>query len=139
MNLLTLQARETLNLPEAWSPYEWKCLPEYNEKLKIRYEPTHYSLTGAVAPLITRGPRKGDHNWRKLDPATLRNFIVSIPEHRAWCLAWEQKHQKCHHCTGSGKTISRVSAEGTEYRTCARCKGSGQPPTAESAKIAGKA
>ncbi len=33
-------------------------------------------VTGAVCPLVTRGPRKGQPNYRKRDPKTLKKVAV---------------------------------------------------------------
>lgn len=40
-------------------------------------------VTGAVAPLITRGPNKGEPNWRKRDFSTEQQVYVSHADYVA--------------------------------------------------------
>ena len=123
MNLLVLQARESLALPAEWEGYQFSCLPRHQDEQKD-YIATHFSIIGVVAPLITRGPRKGRRNWRKMDKSTRREFVVSIADHLTWKLAWEQKNNRCYRCTGTGQTLASVTvADGETYQPCSRCHG----------------
>jgi len=53
--------------------------------------------TGAVCPLITRGPNKGQPNFKKKDPATQSIVIVPssdelVKEWEDYCLSWRNSH-----------------------------------------------
>lgn len=85
MDLLTEQAREALNLPPEWQGYQFTCLPRPRDGQRD-WVATHFSITGAVAPLVTRGKHKGGYNWSKLDKVTVREFVTSIPDHAAFKL-----------------------------------------------------
>ena len=88
----------------------------------------YYELTGAVAPVAKNPAYPGEKRWRKKDQSTKRVIRIQVMEHRAWLTAWEQKNGKCSRCAGTGKTIASVSVrEGTTYRTCGACNGSGKP------------
>jgi hypothetical protein len=123
-DLLTLHARESLGMPEEWEAYAWACLPRHQNGQKD-WKPTHFQVTGCIAPLITRGKNKGCRNWRKMDKSTIRDFVVSIEDHKEWELNWELKNGKCRRCQGSGKTIAKLTATEKTYRDCTRCKGTG--------------
>jgi hypothetical protein len=82
---------------------------------------------GSVAPLKTSGKNKGYPNWQKRDKTTEKTFIVSVKDHEKWCGAWQKKTNKCAECVGTGKTIASCGANGTTYRECFKCKGTGTP------------
>lgn len=123
MSLLTEQAREALNLPPEWQGYQFTCLPPPRDGQRD-WVFTHFSITGAVAPLVTRGKRKGEHNWSKLDKSTVREFVTSIADHDAFALEWERKNNLCHACHGKGEVLHLWTVkDGTTYKPCNRCKG----------------
>jgi hypothetical protein len=80
-----------------------------------------------VAPEITRGKRKGQPNWRKLDRSTREVLYITPAEHAAWCSLWEARTGRCHECTGDGEVCTGWSAlAGRRMKVCPRCGGSGQ-------------
>lgn len=95
-------------------------------------DPGAVLVEGAVAPLFTRGPRKGRRNWRRKDASTIRRFVVSAADADAVRGAWELDTGLCHNCSGSGQEFARWSKDhGTETRACKRCAGSGNAPQSE--------
>jgi len=119
--LLEEHAREKAGMPPGWRAFRYEAFPH---TVKV---PTQYiEIVGAVVPLRTRGPNIGRPNWRRLDKATRRTIVILPAEHDLWIAEWETATGKCSNCTGSGRTISRVSiVDGTEYAQCAKCKGTG--------------
>jgi hypothetical protein len=83
-------------------------------------------VTGAVYPAITRGPRKGQPNFRKPQPGTEQTLCAVLADMDAWQDDWEQSTGKCKTCIGSGQEWRGWSAEhGDRFATCHRCDGSG--------------
>lgn len=72
------------------------------------------------------GKYKGMPNWRKLDKATEKTTYFSPDEHDEWLKQWEAKTGKCAECAGKGEVLARRSvADGTTYKPCPKCGGSG--------------
>ena len=68
------------------------------------------------------GPRKGKPRFTR--PRT--KVVVTKAELQAAATAYEAETRKCWDCKGSGQVWAGWSkAEGTKYRTCSRCDGSG--------------
>jgi len=61
MELLDECARDKAGMGDEWSPYSYKFLPEHPQESEM------VEVTGAVAPLKTRGKGKGNHDWDKMD------------------------------------------------------------------------
>lgn len=124
MNLLTEQARELLGMPPEWNSYHLEVIghtPDANSSAKL------FRITGAIAPLKTRGKYKGLPNWEKRDVATDKTVYIAPQEHEAWIQEWKKKTGKCAECTGSGKQFYRWSiTEGTTYRPCKACGETGR-------------
>ena len=81
--------------------------------------------------MYSRGPRKGLPKFRPAVPNTERTVVVTDDEMQAVAVEYE-RGGKCWHCKGTGKTLSRVHVtEGTTYRDCRRCGGTGLPPNAQ--------
>lgn len=82
-------------------------------------------VTGGVPRYVTRGPNKGQPRWKGRGDRVL----VGDAEHRAECSAYEHETGKCHKCWGTGQEFAGWSRDqGTHYRTCFRCKGTGKLP-----------
>lgn len=120
MMLLEEHARELSGHGPNWSFYALEAIRGPDRELIAT------KITGAVAPAITRGPRKGQPNWRKLDRSTREVLYVTPAAHSAWCLLWEARTGKCRECAGDGEVCTGWSvAEGRRTKICPRCGGSG--------------
>jgi hypothetical protein len=88
-------------------------------------------VTGAV-PI---GARKAGKNkgWPKWPPARKCNKVfITFAALDARMLQWERDEGKCSTCGGGGRQVAGISVvDGTTYRVCSRCKGSGKPPEAK--------
>lgn len=120
--LIEIHAREKAGMPDTWRSWLWERVgPPEAPYPFIR-------LTGAVVPLLTRGPRKGKPNWRRKDKATERVVTITPDEHDAWATAWQARTGKCRDCMGEGRRPWSSSArDGTTYRSCKACEGTGVP------------
>ncbi len=124
MHLFDECAREKLGMPPEWNPYQWEAGPP---ELLNHGGPLYYRITGAVAPLKTRGPCAGkSRNWQKMDKSTKRTIVIPVPDYDAWCAAWSLRTGKCIECTGRGQVMARWNhLTGMEYRSCHVCRGTG--------------
>lgn len=93
-------------------------------------KPSGILIKGAVCTAtFKRGPRKGQTNWSKRLAETERTVCFSVAEVDAFRAEWERETGKCNECTGTKQTLARWSStEGTTYRTCRRCNGTGRAP-----------
>lgn len=115
-------ARQTLGLHDHW---QWYSIERDPDGVAMPKDVT--KLTGCVPTIKTRGPDKGEPNWRRPLPGTHRVVWIERDKFDAWLLEWERKTGKCHRCYGKGQVIRRWSKdEGTEYRDCDRCGGTGK-------------
>lgn len=81
--------------------------------------------------VYSRGPRKGLPKFGPSVPGTERQVVVVRAELDAVAAAYERDDCRCWHCKGDGRVIARVRIEeGTTYRECKRCGGTGKPPNA---------
>ncbi len=116
LKLAEIYLREKHNLPENWQIFSFKVLDDKVEE-----------LTGAVAPLYIKGPKKGRVNWAKKDRTTEKTFYVILSEFRAWAMQWEEKTGTCVECMGRGEVATGWSKDdGTKHKECPRCKGTGK-------------
>lgn len=114
-------AREKSGQGPNWRVYRWEYLREFHG----------CRLTGAVAPLLTRGPNAGQPNWRKLDKATERTIGITDAERDAHEIRWERETWQCADCVGVGTQPHSCSKQpdGTYVKTrrdCAKCGGTGK-------------
>lgn len=78
---------------------------------------------GKPTRTYAKGPRKGKDDWRKVET---KQAIVTKEETEATELAYEAEG-KCSNCDGEGRESAGWSAaEGTKWRECRRCKGTGK-------------
>lgn len=123
LNLYEEHAREKIGAQPEWKLFHWECFPHTGETIYVQ-------ITGAVClEKFKSGKRKGFTNWRKLIPETRRTVVLPILQHEQWELEWEKETGFCKQCTGAGDTFKSWSVtEGTKYRQCSRCAGSGKAP-----------
>ena len=122
MQMLDDHAREIVKAEPNWEAFEYEAIRSDGAR-----EITMMRVRGAVAPLITRGSRKGQRNWRARDKATERTAYFTPAEHREWLKRWEAATGKCSECRGEGKTVASVSVyEGVKHRECSACHGDGK-------------
>ena len=77
-----------------------------------------------VVPCKT-GPRKGQPNWRRATNRPVR--LLSNTELDQLAAAWGERTGNCVPCTGSGRQFVRWDhIEGTTWRPCTACAGSGR-------------
>lgn len=118
--LMEIHGKEKIQAPNGFEFYLFEALPEEGPTQVLR-------LTGGVAPLKSRGPGKGQPNFRKLDPATRRTVFLPIEEHRTWVKDWEKKTGLCADCQGKGQRPAGWSIEtGNRFKPCSTCGGSGK-------------
>jgi hypothetical protein len=109
-SLLELHAMELLNAPRDWRAYR------FEHRLLTTY------IEGAVAPVITRGKRKGQRDWKKKGKSS--SIEYSHADHDVWIAAWQERTGLCARCEGRGEVFRRWSKEtGTEFRLCPQCNG----------------
>ena len=112
-------------LPAGWRIFKWEALMDRDNNTL---------LTGAVAPPKLSGKNKGYPNWSKRDKATERTFVVSTAARRAAEAHHEVTTGDCSACHGNGTAWCGWSREeGSRYRHCKRCNGTGVAPKAEAA------
>lgn len=129
--LLELHARELARMPESWTAFRFECFPHSADPGEVLY----FEVEGAVCPPKERGKGAGQPNYRKMDKATRKTLTISVAKQEAWETAWEQNTGKCKHCMGKGKVMARWSVtEGTTYKPCSKCEGTGSAATAEGAQ-----
>lgn len=115
---LELQARELAGESDDWCLFSVSCMPLTGDTI-------YYEVKGAIAPIATRGVRKGHRNWPLRYTTTERTFCITVEKQAEWEKAWEQRTGKCADCVGCGKTVASAGVGGTTYRTCSKCQGSG--------------
>jgi hypothetical protein len=81
-------------------------------------------VTGSVpVGTYSRGPRKGEPKFT--GPSTM--VVVTRAELETAATAYEAETGRCWNCKGTGQVVRKISVtEGTTYRPCARCGGSGE-------------
>ena len=120
MKLLNTQAKIKANTGDEWEPYAWRMLP-----IGGPYELAE--VAGAVAPRYTKGKRKGNHNWDKLDKATKKTVYITIKENEEFVEQWQKETGKCANCEGLGTTLrSWHYINGATYQDCKECRGAGK-------------
>ena len=83
------------------------------------------SIVSGSVPFGTysRGPRKGEPKFT--GPRTM--VVVTRAEKEATATAYKAETGRCWDCKGTGQVVRKISVtEGTTYRPCTRCSGSGR-------------
>ncbi|MBL8785129.1 MAG: hypothetical protein JNJ59_09530 [Deltaproteobacteria bacterium] len=97
---------------DSWSAYSWRLV-------RVGCE-----VGVAEHRILTRGPNKGRRRWEKAGQLT----VVTNEEVHAEAERYEREERRCALCLGEKHEFKRVSQNGTEYKTCRRCNGTGAPP-----------
>lgn len=80
-------------------------------------------ISGGVPRILTRGPNKGKRKWA----GKLTRVVVTGAEVDAAMTKYEAETGICAECEGTGRITAGWSAtEGTKYRTCGKCGGTGK-------------
>jgi hypothetical protein len=106
-------ANRKLGKVEGFQWYAWRII-----------DPDAVLMTGDVPTgIYTRGPRKGRPKFPKGDG---RSVVVTEAEELAEKQRYEAESGKCGDCCGRGEVFaSWHHIEGTKYRPCGKCGGSG--------------
>lgn len=114
-----LHAREICRHGEKWCISRISCMPVNSERT------LYYSIGGAVYSL----KKNGRPNYRKAIDGTKVVLDIPADDHDKWADEWEARENTCRECMGTKKVFSSVSVtEGTKYRQCPRCHGTGKKP-----------
>lgn len=110
-----ITARRVHGLPDDWQPRIYGCLDRN----------LGFYLRGAV-PIGTysSGLRKGRPKFPPL--GQLQRVVITADEVRQTRLQWENETGLCSHCGGSGQQVQSVGGDGTTYRECVSCEGTGK-------------
>lgn len=112
--------REQHGLPDTWDWFRSSWLPPER--------PLYLEIEGSVPTPFKTGKNKGRPNPAKR--TNVRKFFLSRDEKAALEAAWGLKTGKCIRCEGEGKYAWSSSViEGTKYRECETCKGTGKHGT----------
>ena len=95
-----------------WEPYSWQWI--IGGVLVI----------GGVPRLLKRGPRKGQKTWDRNGAMV----AVTTEEIAAEFCRYEIDSGRCGNCMGDGSVVSRAGIDGTTYKQCPRCAGTGKAP-----------
>lgn len=110
-----ITARRVHDLPDDWQPRIYGCLDRG----------LGFYLRGAVPVGIFRsGRRKGQPKFPPM--SQLQQVVITADEVRQTRIEWENETGLCCYCGGSGKTVKSCGINGTTYRQCLHCDGSGK-------------
>lgn len=103
--------------------YRWECIEE------------DMLLTGCVCNSVyARGPRKGRPKY----DGTPRQAVVTDAELKVERARYETEEGKCSDCLGTARTLASAGKDGTTYRPCSRCHGTGKPVSVGAVDPAGE-
>lgn len=128
--------RELGRWPEKAQPFKWEAIG-YDPKNPMKPRPGQGTLLTGTIPSVhfLAGKRKGSVNWK----ASVKEngefkAVISDDEYKAWLAKWEAEENRCHKCEGTGHQAWGWSvAQGSYYKICTRCGGTGKPPLPTSA------
>jgi hypothetical protein len=107
-------ARKKLNQPPEWKSCIWE-----------RIGPDAQKIEGGIPTIRTRGKYKGRPKWGKRSEFVA--CIVTDEEVRQEEQRYETETGNCCKCQGSGQVVWSISVtDGTKYRECKPCKGTGK-------------
>lgn len=101
---------------EGWEPFKYEMIGKDS------------LITGGVPRILTKGPRKGRKTWDGAGTAV----VVTKDEVEAEAARYTAETGNCATCYGEGKVFaSWHHIEGTTYRECNVCTGTGKAPQGE--------
>ena len=110
-----ITARRVHGLPDDWQPRIYGCLDR----------DLGFYLRGAVpVGTYSRGPRKGRPKFPPL--GQLQRVVITQEEVLQTQIQWEHETGLCCRCGGSGQQVKSTGINGTTYRTCIQCDGTGE-------------
>lgn len=119
LKILENHLRKKHALPDDFHFYGWEWLANGKERFSI------LKLDGGICQPLRSGKRKGKPNYKTMTGQL--TFFSTIREMEDLDIAYEIETGNCSVCMGDGKVIAGVSvADGTEYRQCSRCSGTGK-------------
>ncbi len=117
-SLLEKQAQEIVGFGDDWMLFRFEYLDGTTPGMMV---------TGAKTPFFVRGAKKGRPNWKKRDVTTERTIFISLEAKEAYAQAWSKNTGLCIKCEGDGQVVARWSStEGTEWKDCPKCNGTGK-------------
>lgn len=120
---LDQQIIERFGFPSDWEHNRWK---KHGMDRQGNYKFIEF-FGGVYRTKITRGPRKGEPNYRKPEPDTEYTVTLLKNEVEDWIAKWVSDTGYCNECWGTGYSVSGWSVQcGTRYRSCRKCSGTGQ-------------
>jgi len=117
-NFLEIVARSKLGQPPEWRAFHFMRLDE------CKTETPDFLVKGGVPRLKRSGPKKGEQTWDGVD---VTQCAVTTAEIEAAKIQYQQTTGNCWCCQGLGQVFqSWHHIEGTKYKTCPRCRGTGK-------------
>lgn len=105
---------------EGWEPFYYERVGDDGILIK-----------GGIPRLLSKGPRKGKKTW---DEKSSTKVVVTGSEIEAEEARYSEETGNCAECCGEGKTVCSWSAtDGTKYRECKCCAGTGKHTAAAAA------
>lgn len=121
-DLLIDRARELLGLDETW---HW-CRLEMLPRDRKPSEP-------ATAVFVELGQMDCEKCEKFRKP--FHSIHLTLREEAANADQWSERTGKCSKCMGNGQVVAGISAaEGTRWRACARCEGTGKAEASEATR-----
>lgn len=112
-------------MPKGW---QWYALKALGDPSVTPREHAAALVTGGVpGERYKSGKRKGEVNWAKC--TNRGELVITFRDYDERAVRWEHETGNCKTCGGDGQEWSGWSAgEGSRYRECTRCKGTGKAP-----------
>ena len=121
VDFYNLIARER-GCPEGW---KWMEVSVLGTDYQAPREHGAVEIKGGIcAATFKSGPRKGQPNWSKATDK--RSLVITFKDLDAFTEKWSKETGLCSKCTGNGKTIASCGVNGTTYRSCSDCAGTGK-------------
>lgn len=118
LRIAEARLRRDHTLPDGFVFYRYEWLKSGNEYKLMR-------LDGGVCPPLKSGPRKGKPNYKAA--TNEQSFFLTVEELAQIDADYERETGNCCQCEGGGQVAWRASvANGTEYKPCQKCGGSGK-------------
>lgn len=124
MNLIPVeqQLKWNYSLPENFEFFHWEI---------VQREPSCITLfEGGMCRIIQRGKRAGSKCWKGRDKSIDRTFYITSEQAQEMEEKWAKRTGLCPNCAGKGRrAIAWSATEGTKYKPCEKCNGTGKGAT----------